>query len=87
MSGAAQMRGTVDFLRNNGVRYGMLWLDVEGVNYWQTQAFNRRFLEDMMNEGRRLGVKMGVYSSKSQWGPIMGLDYRGASHLPMWYAQ
>lgn len=28
---------------------------------------------------------MGVYTSKSQWIPIMG-DWSGGSSLPLWYA-
>lgn len=39
----------------------------------------------MVDEGKARGVSLGVYSSSSQWGPIMG----GAtqfSNLPLWNA-
>ena len=38
----------------------------------------------MIAEGQRLGLHMGVYSSESQWNPIMGGE-NVASNLPLWY--
>jgi hypothetical protein len=31
------------------------------------------------------GLKIGVYTSDSQWVPIMG-SYSGGSEFPLWYA-
>ena len=32
-----------------------------------------------------LGLHLGVYTSRSQWEPIMG-DWNGGSSFPLWYA-
>jgi len=69
-----------------GAKYGMIWLDIEGTQYWSSNAqSNINFLQGMVDEGNKRGVAMGIYSSSSQWSPIMG----GTSqfkNLPLWYA-
>ena len=39
----------------------------------------------MVNAANSLGVKLGIYTSASQWEPIMG-SYSGGSAYPLWYA-
>jgi GH25 family lysozyme M1 (1,4-beta-N-acetylmuramidase) len=69
-----------------GARVGMLWLDIEGSQYWSgTPSYNVNFLSAMVQRGRELGVSMGIYSSASQWNPIMG-GSTAFSDLPLWYA-
>jgi hypothetical protein len=65
--------------------YGMLWLDIEGPQYWMTQAENREFFEGLKAGAAAHGIVLGVYTSESQWSPIMG-DYTGGSEFPLWYA-
>ena len=43
-SAATQVDELVHYLRSNGVRYGMVWLDIEGAGYWRDQGFNRYVL-------------------------------------------
>jgi len=46
-----------------GVSYGMLWLDVEGTQYWSGNAqSNIDFLQGMVDQGNRRGVTMGKTS-------------------------
>jgi hypothetical protein len=40
-SASTQVDELVHYLRSNGVRYGMVWLDIEGAGYWRDQGFNR----------------------------------------------
>jgi GH25 family lysozyme M1 (1,4-beta-N-acetylmuramidase) len=69
-----------------GARYGMLWFDIEGTEYWSSNAANNvNFLQAMVNEGKARGVSMGIYSSNFQWNPIMG-GSTAFSYLPLWYA-
>jgi hypothetical protein len=69
-----------------GATYGMLWFDIEGTSYWSSSATNNiNFLQRMVNQGHALGVSMGIYSSSSQWSPIMGGTSQFSS-LPLWYA-
>ena len=72
-------------LNSKGVKYGMLWFDIEGPQYWMGQEANREFFNGLVAEGRALGVHLGVYSSASQWNPIFG-SFSGGSGLPLWYA-
>jgi len=65
---------------------GMLWLDIEGTQYWSSSSSNNiNFLQGMVDEGNARGVSMGIYTSSSQWSPIMGGTTK-FSNLPLWYA-
>jgi len=43
------------------------------------------FFSGLLNQARAAGANVGVYTSRSQWGPIMG-DWNGGSSAPLWYA-
>ena len=49
------------------------------------QASNRAWMSQALSQATAMGVKIGVYTSASQWIPIMG-SWSGASHYPLWYA-
>ena len=74
--------------KNNGTlgaTVGMLWLDVEGTDYWSSSASNNvNFLQAMVDEGNKQGVTLGIYTSNSQWSPIMGGSTQ-FSMYPLWY--
>jgi len=84
---AGQVSTLVTYLKNNNVKYGQLWLDIEGPGtYWgSSQAANANFFAALVSEAKALGVSLGVYTSASQWNPIMG-SYTGGSSIPLWYA-
>ena len=68
-----------------GTSYGMLWLDIEGTQYWGSdQAANVNFIQAMADEGKKKGVTLGVYTSQSQWTPITG-NAKILGDLPLWY--
>merc|ERR1712054_103832 len=71
-----------------GAKWGTTWIDVEGPGtYWSSsQSANQQFFEAMANELKKLGQTVGVYTSASQWNPIMGSGYTGGSKYPLWYA-
>jgi hypothetical protein len=69
-----------------GAKVGMLWFDIEGTQYWSSSATNNvNFLSAMVTEAKNRGVSIGIYSSASQWNPIMGGSTKFSS-LPIWYA-
>eukprot|EP00033_Pygsuia_biforma_P000075 GCRY01000095.1.p1 GENE.GCRY01000095.1~~GCRY01000095.1.p1 ORF type:complete len:245 (+),score=29.26 GCRY01000095.1:103-735(+) len=68
------------------VKYGMVWLDIEGSQYWKTKSYNREFLQHLITRVKHHGKKVGIYASYYQWESIMGLDYHGAKEYPLWYA-
>nr|BFD87085.1 hypothetical protein StreXyl84_64860 [Streptomyces sp. Xyl84] len=86
-NGAGQAKTLVQALEQTGTRYGMVWLDVEGPGkYWgSSQSANAAFFADWVDGAKQMGVNIGIYTSKSQWNPIMG-SYTGGSAFPLWYA-
>jgi len=82
---AGQVSATVNYLKSNDVKFGMIWFDIEGTQYWGAQADNRAFFEGLVKEAKALGVNFGVYTSASQWNPIMG-SYTGGAAYNLWYA-
>jgi hypothetical protein len=44
-----------------------------------------KFFSEAADEIVKQGYKVGIYSSASQWAPIM-CGYQGFKHLPLWYA-
>jgi GH25 family lysozyme M1 (1,4-beta-N-acetylmuramidase) len=77
---------TAEEVENFKSTYGMLWLDIEGTQYWSSStSSNVAFIRDMYNECKALGVSCGMYTSKSQWDPITGGD-TGFGDMPLWYA-
>lgn len=68
----------------NGATYGMLWIDVEGSQYWSSSTTNNvNFIQEMAKEGVARGVSMGVYTSSSQWSAICGSS-TALSSYPLW---
>lgn len=84
-NGAGQVVAAVNSIRNAGAHIGMLWLDIEGTQYWRDQNYNRNFFNELVAGAHQVGVTIGVYTSASQWNPIMGAWGGGAS-FPLWYA-
>jgi len=82
-----QAESLVNYLDSNGVKYSTIWLDVEGPGtYWSSdQASNADFISDLIDGVKDKHKSVGVYTSKSQWIPIVG-SWTGASHLDLWYA-
>lgn len=77
---AASVNGTL------GATVGMLWVDVEGTQYWSSSTSNNvNFISEMINEGVARGVSIGIYTSSSQWTPITGGTTKFSSY-PLWYA-
>jgi len=86
-SGSSQVQTTVSYLRNctNTPWSGFLWLDIEGTQYWSSSTTtNRNFFESMVSGCSSASTRCGVYSSKSQWDPIMG-SYNASGNMRLWY--
>jgi len=78
--------GIVDGLHSKGVKYGMLWFDVEQCSgCWSDASTNANYLARAVNQAISMGVHVGVYSSEYEWGATVG-GYTGFSHLAEWYA-
>jgi GH25 family lysozyme M1 (1,4-beta-N-acetylmuramidase) len=73
--------------------FDTLWFDIEtnpssGCGWSGELKENCKFLKEMIDEGKSLGVKMGVYASTYMWSSIMGDECKAGSDagLPLWYA-
>jgi len=85
-NGAGQSQATVNALRSAGAQFGMIWLDIEGTQYWYADhATNIAFLQSLASGLNSAGVNWGVYTSASQWSPITG-GWTGFNNKPLWYA-
>lgn len=53
--------------------------DIEGgTTYWSSSTTtNQNFFQGLVTEAKSLGMSFGVYTSSSQWSPIMGSSYTG----------
>jgi len=89
-----QVAGVVEYLGRYNIScrsrygpphsFGMLWLDIEAPQLWsRSQADNRNFIQGMMDEAARQHVALGIYTSESQWVPIVG-DWTGGAKYPLW---
>lgn len=80
-------------LKKDGVLTdNMVWMDIEGTEYWSSScSTNKSWLKDAISEidslykGCGLKTCVGIYSSSSQWNPIM-CDTTEFSSYQLWYA-
>jgi len=96
-SGSSQVSSMVSGLKSAGCtatsgtqgtsNYGMVWLDIEGPGtYWGSNTgTNQNFFKSLLTGCSNTGSVCGVYTSSSQWDPIMGSSYTGGSSKPLWY--
>ncbi|MET9677740.1 glycoside hydrolase family 25 protein [Streptomyces sp. NPDC006482] len=84
---AGQADALIGHLKDNSVKYGTVWLDVEGPGtYWgSSHVANAAFINDWLQAMKEQGAAIGIYTSASQWEPIVG-SYTGGSAYPLWYA-
>lgn len=83
-SASSQIRSDIDNLRNNGVDFDYLWLDVERSDWGSNTTWNTLFIRELAEEAQAMGVRVGIYSSESQWGPITG-NTEDLHDYPLWW--
>lgn len=64
---------------------GMVWLDIEGTEYWMDVQSNINFMNRMLEHTKSMGAAIGIYASKSQWSAIFG-NWSMPYELPLWWA-
>jgi len=85
---SAQVSNTVSYLNSHGATPDMYWYDVETYNWSSNLASNQAFIKAMIDEGKALGIKAGIYTNYYNWQSIVGLSwsYPSQQGLPLWYA-
>eukprot|EP00806_Schmidingerella_arcuata_P001823 Macronucleus_2645.p1 GENE.Macronucleus_2645~~Macronucleus_2645.p1 ORF type:complete len:237 (+),score=22.63 Macronucleus_2645:1-711(+) len=86
--GAKQVNDTVYLLNSNNAEPDMYWYDVAASDWSTDLKSNQDFIKDMVIKGQSLGITAGVYTSRSNWDKVVGLDwtYPSEQGLPLWYA-
>ena len=92
-SASSSMTTLINDLKNAGVlTTNMIWMDIENTAYWSSSCSdNQSWLSDAistiqsMYSGCGLSTCVGIYSSSSQWSPIMCNTSEFSSHQ-LWYA-
>lgn len=86
-NGRGAVKELVDYLRNNDVRFGQIWLDVEQcTNCWHAdKRENCKWVGSLVDQYRAMGVSHGIYASPYEWSITVG-DACDYSHLPLWWA-
>lgn len=91
MSAAAQVQQLVTSFKQNNAMPDMLWLDVEGTQYWlKNDAKNQQWFTDYFAAAVASGVPFGVYSNHREWTSIFGsltFTVPGLPSHPLWYAR
>ena len=92
-SASSQLNSMVTYLKNNcsGSWNGMIWLDIEGSEYWYSSTTtNRTWYENLVKAcGALSGSRCGVYASYYQWEAIFGSaswSYGVSTTPQVWYA-
>eukprot|EP00817_Percolomonadidae_sp_ATCC50343_P003075 CAMPEP_0117426674 /NCGR_PEP_ID=MMETSP0758-20121206/6719_1 /TAXON_ID=63605 /ORGANISM="Percolomonas cosmopolitus, Strain AE-1 (ATCC 50343)" /LENGTH=246 /DNA_ID=CAMNT_0005211941 /DNA_START=26 /DNA_END=766 /DNA_ORIENTATION=+ len=87
-SGATQVKEMVNFIRSHGGKFGMIWLDVEGAQYWHSSSSqNRAFFLSLVEGAHEAGVHVGVYAQKWFWEQTFGGNWDVSKYkMPIWYA-
>ncbi len=75
---------TIDYLRDEKAEIDMLWLDIEG-RWYRNIDLNIQFVDELIQQINNLGVKVGIYTSKSQWISIMNNVTKFSLDSPLWY--
>ncbi|CAJ0577016.1 unnamed protein product, partial [Mesorhabditis spiculigera] len=83
-SGAAQVSAALNKLKAEGAKINTLWMDIEGNAWPSDHNHNREFIQGMVNEAKKMGVKTGIYSGQYSWPQIVG-DWTGMKGEPLWW--
>lgn len=84
---AEQAKTAVNNMRNQGANFGMMWLDIEGPQYWHSSKdTNRQTMNSLLSGAAASGAHIGIYSSKYMWESLFGTGFTAGGNYPLWYA-
>lgn len=87
-SAANQVNQMMSYFNQHQVKITTLWLDIEGSQYWLgNYASNQGWYISLVQACQKVGLKIGIYSSLSQWLAIFGnRGFSYGANYPLWYA-
>jgi hypothetical protein len=76
----------INRLKQQNVKYGMIWFDIEQCNgCWNDAASNVAYIRRAVNQAVKMGAHVGMYSSEGEWSATFGNDH-SFTQFPLWYA-
>mmetsp|Transcript_1012 Transcript_1012/g.1578 ORF Transcript_1012/g.1578 Transcript_1012/m.1578 type:complete len:244 (+) Transcript_1012:9-740(+) len=87
-NGTQQVTEMINYIRSYNAKIGMIWLDIEGAQYWNANTnTNRQFFLEMVQGAAKAGVHAGVYTQKWFWEQNFGGNWDVSQYnMPVWYA-
>jgi len=83
---AKQVTQLHDYVKSNNVKFGMVWLDIEGPEYWMGKDANRKFYNELASTTKKLfNGSFGVYTNKNGWESIFG-SWTPSISCQLWHA-
>eukprot|EP01113_Clastostelium_recurvatum_P031577 TRINITY_DN3952_c0_g1_i3.p1 TRINITY_DN3952_c0_g1~~TRINITY_DN3952_c0_g1_i3.p1 ORF type:complete len:272 (-),score=37.32 TRINITY_DN3952_c0_g1_i3:50-763(-) len=87
---SSAMDNLITYLQNNGVAFGMVWVDIElcdnDPSCWNSLQDNIDFIQEAVQTFQKHNIAVGIYSTAWEWERVFGSDFTGFSNLPLWYA-
>ncbi|CAG9314781.1 unnamed protein product [Blepharisma stoltei] len=68
-----------------GQTYNSVWIDVETYLWSSNVQTNQAFITTLANTLKSLGQTVGIYTSRTEWSTIVGLNWSGVSWAGLWY--
>ena len=68
------------------LRYGMIWIDIEILNWYKDFNANRKFILSLVSAFKPYKKRLGIYTNLHNWSKIVGIKWQGLKTYPLWYA-
>lgn len=88
---ASQVDAMLDDLHSHGVKFGMVWFDIEtnpstGCAWNANKNDNCLYMKELINAVRARGQAFGIYASHYMWESIMSLECTVGADFQLWDA-
>lgn len=90
-SASSQVDGLLDSLHSHGVKFGMVWFDIEENPSphcgWSTNLNdNCLYMKELIEAMRARGQAFGIYASHWEWEHVMSLECHVGAPYQLWDA-
>ncbi|CAJ0608961.1 unnamed protein product [Cylicocyclus nassatus] len=83
--GGEEVEKTINRLNVEGVRYGMVFLDIQMFDWPNDKEENRKAIDAMGQKLDEMGVDWGIYTSKPNWNGVVG-NWDKWKHKNLWWS-
>uniref|UniRef100_A0A914QSR1 Uncharacterized protein n=1 Tax=Panagrolaimus davidi TaxID=227884 RepID=A0A914QSR1_9BILA len=79
-----QIKEALNALSHANVTVKTLWLDITFPIWTDIPSDNQQLIRYLVVQAQLMNVKVGIFTNKTNWAKIVGVNWDGASHLPLW---